>query len=60
MSICAPALYTTDQSDAPREFRDFTEAIQAASMAYEERLRLLAEKQLLAPPPGRSFLSASE
>ena len=34
---------------APREFRDFTEAIKSAS-THEERLKLLAEKQLLHPP----------
>ena len=49
MSICASTVYTTNQADAPREFRDFTEAIQAAD-SHELKLRLLAEKQLLHPP----------
>ena len=49
MPALAKPLYTTYQADAPREFRDFTAAIQAAS-THEERLSLLAEKQLLHPP----------
>ena len=46
MSALAKPFYPTD---APREFRDFTEAIKAAD-SHEERLKLLAEKQLLHPP----------
>ena len=44
MSICAPALYTTEPTDASLKPEDFTAAISAAS-THKERLRLLAEKQ---------------
>ena len=60
MSACATTVYTTDQADALREFRDFTEAIQAAD-SHEAKLKLLAEKQLLHPPrrsPERSEKAA--
>ena len=50
MSACAKPVYTTD---APREFRDFTEAIRAAE-SHDAALKLLSEKQaaldLLYPP----------
>ena len=56
MSICAPALYTTEPTDASLKPEDFTEAIKAAD-SHEAKLTLLAQKQEVEQallPPRRS------